>query len=213
MSEIFYFIDDYTRKVVGVHFIFRPDAQALTEKYNYETGHIINAYSENEITQKEENLRILKRRKSLGVAESKEEKAITQINFAVAPVREWKEAQKKIHPYLTDEVRDLLFIRNDGLKLWWAKTPQKPWHCSFVGCGELVDVTEGMGVDTSCPYHRLLYDHWMYNQIGDPCGKSLLFEDKTARRKKFFDWVAKTGQEECDTIVNEMSLVPINWKC
>ena len=80
--------------------------------------------------------------------------------------------------------------------------------CTFEGCKNPIDHTEGMGWDTSCPYHRLLFDYWFYKI------KICLIEpDKEKRRKEFYDWTIKTGKEKCDSLVLDMANDFINWKC
>ena len=32
--------------------------------------------------------------------------------------------------------------------------------CGVMGCKNPVDITEGLGQDTSCSYHRFLFDFW-----------------------------------------------------
>ena len=83
--------------------------------------------------------------------------------------------------------------------------------CSVEGCDNPVDVTEGMGIDTSCAYHRLLFDWWM-GEIND---KEIMFylNHKTERREAFAKWLYETGKELCDEIVLKMAQEPINWDC
>lgn len=83
-------------------------------------------------------------------------------------------------------------------------------HCSVDGCDDLCDVTK-MGVDSSCPYHRLLFDHWMYkiamNQFPH------VMKDRKQRRQMFGDWMDKMGREACDGIVVDMAKDNVNWMC
>jgi len=82
-------------------------------------------------------------------------------------------------------------------------------ECTWPGCNELRDGTPGMGMDTSCPYHRLLFDHWLY-EISDEVARNVLRED---RNKSIDEWAKELGKDECDKIVDEMSRVGINWMC
>ena len=87
------------------------------------------------------------------------------------------------------------------------KTPVP--ECVWPDCTELRDGTPGMGLDTSCPYHRLLFDHWLY----EVSTQELLALPREERNKHIEQWVEKTGKEKCDKIVDEMSRVGINWMC
>jgi len=85
------------------------------------------------------------------------------------------------------------------------KNPDIP-HCTVKGCKNPIDHTEGMGWDTSCPYHRLLFDWWLYEvRQGD------IPEDQRARRSAFSIWTKKLGKNGCDTIVLRMANDAINW--
>lgn len=86
--------------------------------------------------------------------------------------------------------------------------PDNP-DCSVEGCHNPVDVTEGMGIDTSCAYHRLLFDYWTCEAIED----TFSFKTRAESRKVFKDWLEKTGKETCDKLVLEMAKEPINWDC
>jgi len=98
--------------------------------------------------------------------------------------------------------------------------------CGVKGCNNPVDITEGMGKDTSCAYHRLLFDFWSCDVIKDidvtPFGEIRLNRTclidvtllrREVRRKRFRIWMDKIGKEECDRIVLEMAQEPINWSC
>jgi hypothetical protein len=86
--------------------------------------------------------------------------------------------------------------------------PDNP-TCSVEGCLNPVDVTEGLGVDTSCAYHRLLFDYWFFEIIDN----NELLANQTKRRKAFKNWLDETGKETCDKIVLDMAKEPINWSC
>ena len=109
-----------------------------------------------------------------------------------------KELNKK---YL---INDLIKIRVHRL----LKNTKLP-RCGFHDCNLPVDYTEGLGLDTSCPYHRLLFDWWLYNYAKHPVG----LYSKKGKRSAFTQWVNKTGKKECNRIVDWMSKDPINWKC
>ena len=83
--------------------------------------------------------------------------------------------------------------------------------CSVKGCNNPCDVTEGLGVDSSCAYHRLLFDWWM----GELTHKKIAYymANQRARRSAFTRWRNKLGKEACDKIVLKMAQEPINWKC
>ena len=107
------------------------------------------------------------------------------------------ELEKK---YLTN---DLIKIRvHSLLKL-------KPPRCTYPGCNLPIDNT-ALGWDTSCPYHRLLFDYWLYNIAGQYIDT---YKTKQEKRSAFTQWVNRTGKERCDEIVDEFSKVPINWEC
>ena len=94
--------------------------------------------------------------------------------------------------------------RADGIL---AKNPDIP-RCGFMGCENAIDHTEGLGWDSSCPYHRLLFDHFLYDV--DPVAAT---SKKAIRRPAFSKWVEETGKEECDRIVLHMAQDNINWMC
>jgi len=107
------------------------------------------------------------------------------------------ELEKK---YLTN---DLIKIRVHSLLK--SKAPE----CGYRDCNLPIDKTS-MGWDTSCPYHRLLFDHWLYNIAGQDI---LHYKTQQGKRSAFTQWVNRTGKERCDEIVDEYSKVPINWEC
>jgi len=100
-------------------------------------------------------------------------------------------------------INDLIKIRvHSLLKL-------KPTECTYPDCNLPIDNT-ALGWDTSCPYHRLLFDHWLYNIAGPDIDS---YKTQQGKRSAFTQWVNRTGKKQCDAIVDEMSRVPINWKC
>lgn len=98
-------------------------------------------------------------------------------------------------------INDLIKIRVHSLLK--IKAPE----CGYPGCNLPIDNTM-LGWDTSCPYHRLLFDYWLYNVVDD-----LNRYTKQGRRSAFTQWVNRIGKKRCDEIVDEFSKVPINWEC
>lgn len=107
---------------------------------------------------------------------------------------------------------EMIDVRNARIQEANAKRIKKGWEgipkCTWPGCKHLVDATEGMGMDTSCPYHRLLFDYWLYN-----VQTNINELSKQGRRSAVTQWVNKLGKDKCDKIVDEMSRDPINWMC
>ena len=101
-------------------------------------------------------------------------------------------------------INDLIKIRVHGLLK--SKAPE----CTYHDCNLPIDHTDGMGWDTSCPYHRLLFDHWLYEVIGPDIAH---YKTQRGKRSAFTQWVNKTGKGECDKIVDRMTKDPINWEC
>jgi len=89
--------------------------------------------------------------------------------------------------------------------------PDNP-KCAFDG--KPVDVTL-MGIDTSCPYHRLLHDQFLYNEGGHELQLQMAEGNLTreAYRLDFHCWMIRKGKEVCDAIVLEMASAPLNWEC
>jgi len=84
-------------------------------------------------------------------------------------------------------------------------------NCSFEGCLNPVDITEGMGKDTTCAFHRLLFDFWIYEVCVDPM--KVIAYSKEERRRRFTEWTNKIGIEKQKEIVLEMAQSTINWMC
>jgi len=82
--------------------------------------------------------------------------------------------------------------------------------CSVKGCNNPQDITM-MGEDSSCSYHRLLFDWWTgtldYDNI------LYYFTNQRARRTAFTKYRNRLGVEECDKIVLMMAQDAINWEC
>jgi len=101
------------------------------------------------------------------------------------------------------------YLTNDLIKLRvHSLLKAKPPECSYRDCNIPIDHTT-LGWDTSCPYHRLLFDYWLYEIAYHP----VTLYSKRGRRIAFSRWVNKIGKKECDKIVDELSKNPINWKC
>ena len=97
-----------------------------------------------------------------------------------------------------------LEIRYKGIR---KKSPDVP-NCSYPKCPNPIDCVETMGWDTSCAYHRLLFDEWLYNVID---GDIPTLRNKKIRRKRFGEWVKKIGKKKADKIVLSMANDGINW--
>jgi len=100
-----------------------------------------------------------------------------------------------------------LEIRYENIR----KANPKVKLCSSKGCKNPVDTTE-LGEDTSCSYHRLLFDHWLYETM-NPEKFHHYYTNQRARRSAFTRWQHKIGKEECDKIVLRLAQEPINWDC
>lgn len=84
-------------------------------------------------------------------------------------------------------------------------------------CENCVDITPLLGQDTVCPYHRLLHDEFFYECGGSDIHPNMPYTNvcKTIDeyRTKYKEWMTKLGQEQCDLIVANKALYPINWQC
>lgn len=101
-----------------------------------------------------------------------------------------------------------LVIRCQNLRKQFPDNPK----CAL--CENPVDVTL-LGPDTTCPYHRLLHDHWMYEEDGDEFSQQVI-EGKLSRedyRAKFQKWMNSLTKDERDEIVLEAANDGINWVC
>lgn len=80
--------------------------------------------------------------------------------------------------------------------------------------GKPVDVTL-TGADTSCPYHRLLHDQFLYEEGGHELQLKMAEGTLTreAYRLNFQCWMLRKGKVACDAIVLEMANDPLNWEC
>jgi hypothetical protein len=85
--------------------------------------------------------------------------------------------------------------------------------CSVTGCKNPRDSTPGLGGDTCCAYHRLLFDFWSADVDRDFDSSMKHLANRRARRVAFTRWRTKMGKEALDKIVLEMAAEPINWEC
>ena len=76
-------------------------------------------------------------------------------------------------------------------------------NCQFKGCKNPIDF------DTTCAYHRLLFDHWMC----EVKGSGIMQMSPRGKRIAFSRWVHKIGPEACDSIVLDMAQYGIHWVC
>lgn len=104
---------------------------------------------------------------------------------------------------MTITLKDLE-IRYAGIM---KKNPGLP-RCSYPWCPNPIDWTEGMGWDTSCAYHRLLFDYWLYEVYGNDAA----FLSSQQRRERFREWVRDIGSKNADLFVLEMANDAINWR-
>lgn len=91
-----------------------------------------------------------------------------------------------------------------------ASDPKRK-KCTTQDCENPVDTT-GLGEDTSCAYHRLLFDFWSY-EVMNPDDFQHYLKSQKGRRRAFTNWMNRTGKAECDKIVLRMAQEGINWVC
>jgi hypothetical protein len=84
--------------------------------------------------------------------------------------------------------------------------------CSVKGCNNPRDITPGLGVDSSCAYHRLLFDYWIY-EVVEGNKANYYFTNQRERRAAFTRWRNNAGKETCDKIVLALAQEGINWQC
>jgi len=84
--------------------------------------------------------------------------------------------------------------------------------CTVSGCDNPRDSTELVGEDTSCAYHRLLFDFWSC-EVCTPKQTNHYILCQKGRRRAFTNWRSMIGKAECDKIVLRMAHEPINWSC
>ena len=92
------------------------------------------------------------------------------------------------------------------------KQNPKVKKCTVKGCPNPRDSTPFLGEDTSCAYHRLLFDFWA-SEIMDLDKLQHYLQSQKGRRRAFTNWMNKIGKAECDRIVWELSQDRINWEC
>lgn len=98
--------------------------------------------------------------------------------------------------------------RNESIKKFFPNLPK----CCKEGCNNLVDVI-GDEQDTSCAYHRLLHDYFLYEVDEGKSHPNQSSNTIEQYRKIVNDWEEKMGKEECDKIVLMMANDPLNWMC
>jgi len=91
-----------------------------------------------------------------------------------------------------------------------AQNP-KVKRCTAADCKNPVDTTF-LGEDTSCAYHRLLFDFWIY-EVMDSDKFHHYLESQKGRRRAFTNWTNRIGKAKCDEIVLKMAQEGINWEC
>ena len=91
------------------------------------------------------------------------------------------------------------------------KQNPKVKRCSVDGCKNPVDSTE-LGEDTSCAYHRILFDIWAC-EVMEYEKFPYYFNNQRARRAAFTRWRNKLGKEKCDKLVLREAQSAINWVC
>lgn len=82
-------------------------------------------------------------------------------------------------------------------------------QCNHEGCPNPPDITPGLGLDSSCAYHRLLFDFWLYERM-DPVPE---MENTLLRREAYGDWHVKLTDEDRDAIVLRAAQDPLDWYC
>ncbi len=84
--------------------------------------------------------------------------------------------------------------------------------CSVRGCKNPRDSTPYLGEDTSCAYHRLLFDYWAC-EVMNPEDLWHYLESQKGRRRAFTNWRNRMGKADLDKIVLRMAQEGINWEC
>lgn len=83
--------------------------------------------------------------------------------------------------------------------------------CSVVGCNNPRETTPYGGEDSTCAYHRLLFDAWSYGLDDDK--RMYYWMKQQARRLAFTKWRNKLGEKTCDELVLKLAQEAINWAC
>ncbi len=84
--------------------------------------------------------------------------------------------------------------------------------CSVKDCSNPQDSTPLLGQDTSCAYHRLLFDYWSCD-VMNPDDFHHYLESQKGRRRAFTNWRNRIGKVQCDEIVLRLAQEGINWSC
>lgn len=84
--------------------------------------------------------------------------------------------------------------------------------CSITGCNNPRDSTPLLGSDTSCAYHRLLFDYWACDVMDNDKFHHYLSSQK-GRRRAFTNWRNRTAKADLDKIVLRLAQEGINWEC
>ena len=82
-------------------------------------------------------------------------------------------------------------------------------QCNTEGCRNPPDITPGLGLDSSCAYHRMLFDFWLYERM-DPIPE---MENTLLRREAFGKWNDVITDQVRDDIVLKSAQEQINWAC
>jgi hypothetical protein len=83
--------------------------------------------------------------------------------------------------------------------------------CSVKFCTNPRDTTE-IGEDSSCAYHRILFDIWSC-EVMDGDRFYYYLQNQRARRSAFTHWRNKLGKDKCDKLVLREAQSAINWVC
>lgn len=82
-------------------------------------------------------------------------------------------------------------------------------QCVHEGCPNPPDITPGLGLDSSCAYHRLLFDHWLY-EVMEPVPE---MEKTLLRREAYGKWDDTIDDYLRNKIVLRIAQDAINWGC
>ena len=115
---------------------------------------------------------------------------------------DWKPEQAPIVTLADLEIRYANIRKNDP----------KRKRCTVTGCDNPRDSTPLLGADTSCAYHRLLFDFWSCD-VMDPDKFDHYLKSQKGRRRAFSNWINRIGKEACDKIVLRLANERINWEC
>jgi len=82
-------------------------------------------------------------------------------------------------------------------------------QCVHEGCPNPPDITPGLGVDSSCAYHRFLFDYWLYEKM-DLVPE---MENTLLRREAYGKWDDTIDDYLRDKIALRAAQDPLNWYC